>query len=244
MIRTNLANAVRHLRHQRGWRQLDLARHAGTSRQVVSKIERGLFTEIPLRTVERITAALEASVDLTVRWRGAELDRLTDATHARLAETTLRLFTTLGWDPRVEVSFNHYGDRGRVDVLAMHTATSTLAVVELKSAIGDMQDLLGRLDVKVRLGPMLADSVGWPRPRRVVPVLVIGESRAARRVIRDHDAVFRRFDVRGRQAWAWLRRPAMARPAPTGLLWFVNLPRAHRSGTRRVERVRRVQGGG
>lgn len=238
MVRTNLARAVRHLRHARGWRQVDLGARAGVSRQLVSQLECGELAGLTVRSIARVTEALGASLDVTVRWQGADLDRLADAAHARLAQSTVTLLDSLGWGTRVEVSFNHYGDRGRVDLLAMHPMSATLLVVELKSAIGDTQDLLGRLDVKVRLGRVLAASVGWPTPSRIVAALVIGDSRASRRIVREHDAVFRRFDLRGRQAVAWLRVPE---PEDVhGLLWFANVPRAAGGGIRRVKRVRPV----
>ncbi len=144
-----------------------------------------------------------------------------------------------GWQTGVEVSFNHYGDRGRVDVLAFHPALAVLLVVEVKSAIGNTQDTVGRLDVKARLGGVLADGAGWPVPTTVVPALGVGDSRTARRIVAEHDAVFARYASRGRQARAWLRRPS--RPAPTGLLWFANLPNAHGTGVTRRGRVRTVK---
>ena len=240
MLRTNVGRAVRHLRQARGWRQRDLGARAGVSRQLVSQLECGELEGLTLRSIRRVTDALGASVDVTVRWHGADLDRLADAAHARLAQATVTLLDSLGWDTRVEVSFNHYGDRGRVDVLAMHARSATLVVIELKSAIGDLQELLGTLDMKVRVGRVLAGSVGWPAPSRILPALVIGESRASRRIVREHDAVFRRFHLRGRQALAWFRNPTSG--AAGGLLWFANLPRATGGGIRRVGRVRPVTG--
>ena len=65
-----------------------------------------------------------------------------------------------GWSVRPEVSFNHYGDRGRVDLLAFHAASGVALVIEVKGSIGDLQDALGRLDVKLRLGRSLADASG------------------------------------------------------------------------------------
>lgn len=42
------------------------------------------------------------------------------------------------------MSFNHYGDRGRYDILAFHPPTGILLVVEVKTGIGDVQATLGR----------------------------------------------------------------------------------------------------
>ncbi len=242
MLRTNLPRAVRHLRRHRGWRQADLASRSGVSRQVLSRIECGSLESVPIRTLDRLVAALGASADLTVRWQGADLDRLIDAGHARLVQETVSLLVSSGWEARVEVSFNHYGDRGRVDVLGLHRPTGTLLIGEVKTAIGDMQEMLGRLDVKARLARVLASTVEWPMPTRIVPTLVVAESRASRRIVATHDAVLARFELRGRQAVAWVRRPGSGQ-SPTGLLWFATVSHARGEGTKRLSRVRRPQPG-
>ena len=184
-----------------------------------------------------MVAALGATADLTVRWQGEQLDRLADATHALIVERAASEFGSAGWLTRVEVSFNHFGDRGRVDLLAFHPVGRILIVAEAKSAIGDTQDTVGRLDVKARLGPMLAESVGWGEVSHVLPALVIGDSRTARRVVGRHGATFGRFTLRGRSALAWLRRPGP--PVPSGLLWFTNVPDSRETGATRTRRVRR-----
>jgi transcriptional regulator with XRE-family HTH domain len=242
MLRSNLPRAVRHLRRRRGWRQTDLSRRAAISRQVVSRIETGQIGGVSLRTIGRVLDALDATGELIVRWQGEQLDRLIDADHAALVESAVQLLSSVGWLARVEVSFNHYGDRGRVDVLACHVPTRALLVVEVKSVIGDVQDTVGRLDVKARLGSSLASSVGWPAPRTVIRALVLADSRATRRVVATHDAAFSPFRPRGRQALAWLRHPVD--PPPGALLWFAKLPRARGAGITRPARVRRPQDGG
>jgi transcriptional regulator with XRE-family HTH domain len=235
-MRSNLPRAVRHLRRQRGWRQQDLADHAGSSRHVVSRVERGLLRRVSLGRIDALVEALGASVDITVRWQGERLDRLMDRMHAATQERAAASLRSLGWLTAVELSFNHYGDRGRVDVLAYHAPTACLLVGEVKSAIGDVQDTLGRMDVKARLGRSLAASAGWPDVRSVLPALIVTESRTARRVIALHPTLFGRFSLRGRSATAWLRHPRL--PPPTELLWFVTLPDAHVVRTGRPAQAR------
>ena len=174
-----------------------------------------------------------------VRWEGADLDRLVDASHAGLVESVASLLAGRGWLVRTEVSFNHFGDRGRVDVLALHPTARALIVCEVKSAIGDTQDTSGTLDVKVRLARTIAAGVGWDDVVAVVPALVVGDGRMARRVVRAHPAQFARFFLRGRSAVAWLRRPI---GAPSGLLWFAKLPDSRGVTTNRDRRVRSVLG--
>ncbi|HSJ00255.1 MAG TPA: helix-turn-helix domain-containing protein [Patescibacteria group bacterium] len=236
MLRSNLPRAVRELRRRHRWRQADLASRCGVSRQVISRIERGQLGSQSIRTLARVIEALDATAELVVHWRGEELDRLMDATHAALVQQTVAFFQSVGWVTRVEVSFNHFGDRGRVDVLALHRGARILAVVEVKSALGDLQDTAGRLDVKVRLGSMLASSIGWEQPEGVIRALVVADTRTARRVVERHAGIFDVFSLRGRRALAWVRSPSS--PSPRGLLWFVRLPDALGRGVTRSARVR------
>lgn len=231
---SNVPRAIRALRLDRRWSQEQLARRAGVSRELVSRLERGGLAGIGLSRLDRVATALGASVALTVRWQGEALDRLVDAAHAALQDSIAELLMSLGWLVRVEVSFNHYGDRGRVDILAYHPILRALLIVEIKSGLGDSQETLGRLDVKVRLGQLLARQVGWDNPDIIVPALVIGDLRSARAVVAAHGALFARFNVRGRAALAWLRRPH--EPWPQGLLWFASRHDSRRVTNTRVKR--------
>ena len=208
----------------------------------ISRIERGILRGLPLGTVERIADALGASVDVTLRWEGEQLDRLIDAAHAFIQQQSAAILTSGGWTVRPEVSFNHYGDRGRVDLLAYHGPTGVVLVIEVKGSLGDLQDALGRLDTKARLARSLADAAGWPHVRAVVPAFVFADTRSVRRTIAAHEAVFGRFSLRGRSAVAWTRRPSF--PAPGGLIWFVNVPDSHGVSLTRSRRVRTVISGG
>jgi transcriptional regulator with XRE-family HTH domain len=218
-VRTNVPRALWTLRHRRGWRQEDLGRRAGLSRDFVYRAEAGELHGMTVGSLARLTEALDAQLVVEIRWRGAELDRLTDADHARIVSAGARRLEWSGWIVRTEVSFNHFGDRGRCDLVAWHPGTRTLVIVEAKSRVGDLQETLGRLDVKARLGSVIAEQLGWARPSAVVAALVLDEQATNRRVLREHEAQFRRFGLRGRAAIAWLQRP---RPAAGigGLLWF------------------------
>jgi transcriptional regulator with XRE-family HTH domain len=238
VLRSNLPRAIRHLRRRRGWRQADLGARARTSDATISRLERGVVRGLPLGLIERVATALDATVDVTLRWEGEQLDRLIDSAHAYLVQQTASMLVAFGWVVRPEVSFNHYGDRGVVDLLAFHPSVGAVLVIEIKSIIGDVQATLGRLDVKARLARSLAESVGWSPVRAVVPALIFGDRRSARRTVATHDAIFGRYGVRGRSALAWVRRPVL--PAPSGLLWFVNVPDSRGVSVTRGRRVRTV----
>jgi hypothetical protein len=200
----------------------------------VSRAERGELHGLTIGTVSRLVEALDATLVVEVRWKGADLDRLLDRAHAAAQNAVAERLSAAGWLTRAEVSFNHFGDRGRCDLVAWHPSARTLLVVEIKSRLGDLQDTLGRLDVKVRLGPILAQQLGWDRPMRIVRALVLAEHRTNRRVVVRHDSLFRSFGMRGRQAFSWLRAPVAD---VTGLLWF-ELTDSGQSRTGRARRAR------
>ncbi len=236
-MHSNVPRGIRLLRLRRGWTQSQLGDRIGVSRETVSRLERGDVDGMTLQSLTRIAGALGASVFVQLRWQGANLDRLLDAAHAALQHSVAELLTSIGWQVRVEVSFNHYGDRGRVDIFAYHPFHRVLLVTEIKSALGDLQETIGRLDVKVRLARQMAGDLGWTDVRAVHPALVIGDTRRARRTVLEHGALFARYTRRGRDATAWLRRPAGTAGVGFGLLWFATLPDSHSTTVRAGQRA-------
>lgn len=236
MPHEHIGRAIRALRHRKRWRQQDLGEAAGVSRESVSRLERGEVETATVRLLERVATALGATVRIEVRWNGEQLDRLIDAGHAALQASVVHSLRAWQWTSEAEVSFNWYGDRGRCDAIAFHPETSTLVIVEVKTRIGDVQDLLGRLDVKVRLGSHIARQLGWPAPRRVLPCLVIAEGRTARRIVANHAALFARFPMRGGRGWRWLENPTDEAGGVGGILLFKPQPDSHGTTARRAVR--------
>ena len=156
-----LGLAIRTLRRRHGWTQHALADRAGVSQSAVSRAERGEGRSLTLRTLERIAEALGARVAVRLYWHGEELDRLLDAAHAGLVDQVVALLRASGWDVVPEATFSIYGERGSVDVLAYHPEHGALLVIEVKSAVPDMQLLLAGIDRKGRLAPGLARGRGW-----------------------------------------------------------------------------------
>lgn len=202
--------------------QVQLALRAGVTRRDVRLLERGHGRRLRWETLEAIFGALGARFGAGVLWNGPGLDRLLDGGHAAVAATVKRRLERWHWQVRIEVSYNRYGERGRIDLLAFHQATGILLVLEIKTAFVDVQDLLGTLDVKARLAPMIVDRFGWA-PRATVPGIVFVDSHASRAHVARLDTLFDRFTIRGRSSLSWLRRPA---DAPTGILWFTRAPEA------------------
>lgn len=228
-----LGRAVRALRVRRGWRQEDLGRAVGVSRSVVWRVERGRRQGITIDTLDALAAALDASIDLVMRWEGEGLDRLLDEGHARLVDEVVRRLSALGWDVAVEVSFSRYGERGSIDVLGWHPGRRALVVIEVKSVTPDMQAMLSGIDRKARLGPAIARERGWAADA-VARVLVIWDTTTNRRRLAAHAAsVKTALPAGSREIVAWLRDPA---GPPVAGVWF--LPNAQGMSAMGVRRHR------
>jgi transcriptional regulator with XRE-family HTH domain len=200
--------AIRAVRKRRHWRQQDVAERAGVSRSFISVVERGHLDRVALLTIRKIAAVLDIRVDLVARWRGGELDRLLGARHSALAESVAAHLSKLpGWDQAPEVSFSIYGERGVIDILAFHRPTGSLLVIELKTAIVDVNELVGSVDRKRRLAARIAADRGW-HPTSVSCWVIVAAGRTNRRRIEAHRTILRTaFPRSGRSMRAWLRRP-------------------------------------
>jgi transcriptional regulator with XRE-family HTH domain len=203
-----IGRSVRALRHRKRWRQLDLAVKVGIGQSVVSRVEAGDLDRVSVSTLERLLSELGAELAMYVRWHGGDLDRLLDEAHAGLVERVARLLRRLGWQVLVEVSYNRWGERGSVDILAWHADTRTVLVVEVKSEIAAVEETLRKHDAKVRLAPAILHERMGERPTRVARLLVLPDTSTTRRRLAVHDATFTAaYPTRGRPIARWLRRP-------------------------------------
>ncbi len=234
-------SALRTLRIRRRLRQLDVAVAAGVSRAAVSRLERGELDRLPLGAVRRIAAALDARLDVLPRWRGGDLDRVVNERHATLHDAVAGLFRSAGgWENDPEVSFSIYGERGIIDVLAWHPGRRMLLVIELKTDLPDVSDLMGGVDRKRRLAPQLALARGWD-PVLISTWVIVAESRTNRRRVATHGSVLRaKFPDDGRTMRSWLADPAISVNALSFLPAEPGGP-AH-AGVSAVRRVRQRAG--
>lgn len=206
------------LRRRLGLRQEDVAKRAKVSQQLVSLFENGGLGRISMGAARGIASAIGAELVITVRWRGAEMDRVRDEGHAAVVAAVALLLQAEGWLTAAEVTYSEYGERGSIDLLAFHPETRVLLVVEVKTEIVSVEETLRRHDAKVRLAARIAQQrFGWSSVA-TCPLLAIADARTARRRIERHDGVFgRTYPVRGWAARAWLRKPSPG----AGLLLFL-----------------------
>jgi transcriptional regulator with XRE-family HTH domain len=226
----------RALRQRRRLTQAELGSKARVSGSVICRIERGRADRVAVHTLVRVAAALDARIDVRLLWQGEGLDRLLDARHARLVDLVLDILSSSAWEVATEVSFNVYGERGSIDILAFHPSTGSLLVIEVKSVVPDIQSMLSALDRKGRLARDVARERGW-HVSTVSRLLVLPNDRTARRRVDDHATTFRiAFPARTVQVRGWLRRPE---GAIQGVMFVSDLRQA-----RTRQRVRSSSGPG
>lgn len=234
----SVGRQVQGVRLARNLRQSDIVERAGVSRHTISRVERGLLEGVTVGTLRAVGRAMGMPSLVTLGWRGPEVERLLDRVHAAMVEKVVSTLTGLGWATAPEHSFNHYGERGAVDVLAWHVARRALLVVETKSRLWDLQSTLVTLDRKRRLLPDLAaQSFGW-RARTVGVVLAMPETSAHRHVVERHGATFRAaFPDRQVRVKAWLEDPDQDLRG----IWFLSI--AHEVSVRQRSRHKRTRFG-
>jgi transcriptional regulator with XRE-family HTH domain len=198
---------VRLLRKRKRWTQARLATEASVSRWVVSQIECGRADRFTLDVVKRVVDATGGYLSVRIQFHGEGMDRLRDRAHARMVEDVVSLLVAFGWVVETEVSFNHFGERGSIDILAFHARAGTLLIIEVKTVVPDVGGMLMTLDRKVRLAPGLAQARGWTA-RSVSRLLVLPEASTPRRRVADHAVTFgTSFPARNEAIRRWLRRP-------------------------------------
>lgn len=201
--------AIRAVRRNRGWRQVDLALASGLAQTSISAIERGHLDRTSLAHLRRVFGALDGRVEFDLRWRGGNLDRTLDERHAQLVGVVVRRLARYGWEAQVEVTYAIYGERGSIDILALHQATGSFLVIEVKTALTSIEETLRRHDEKVRLAARVGrERFGWAA-ETTSRILVIADLSTARRQVARHAAVLDAvLPASSGSVRRWLRDPA------------------------------------
>jgi transcriptional regulator with XRE-family HTH domain len=232
-----VGRGLRAIRHRLGWRQEDVAELCGLSQQSVSRAESGRLTEMTIESLRAVATAIGGDIELVLRWRGAALDRLVDERHADLVGAIASRLGAVGWEALSEASYSEFGERGSIDILALHRSSGILLVVEIKTELGSVEETLRKHDEKVRLGPKIARARFGVWPAHVARLLVLSGSSTPRRQVDRHAVLFdRAYPLRGQRVNAWLREPARA---VSGIL-FVSPTRGTSTGRVRISRRQRA----
>ncbi len=183
------------------------------------RLEAGRAGDLELDRIRRVLTTLGGRARLTAWYGGAAADRLLDEKHAGIVERALALLVRRGWQVLAEVSYSEYGERGSIDIMAGYEETKALAVCEIKSAIGSLEETNRVLDVKERIAPKLAKQrFGW-WPSNVGRLLVVPNEMTVRRTIARHELTMAAtYPARSREVRAWLRHP----DRPLRAIWFIS----------------------
>lgn len=186
-----------------------------------------------LSMLEKHASVLDLRMEVRLIGRSGEVPMLADEEHAAIVGSLAAWFREAGFEVELEASFNEFGERGRIDVLAYDPASRTLVIVEVKTLLVDHQDLLGALSVRTRLAPTIARRRGWD-VRRTVTVLAVARTSLNRSAVSAHAALFEAFSVSrlGRTALAthermlvWVGPDRVARQR-----WIAGRQRVRRRG--------------
>lgn len=159
--------------------------------------------------IRRVSAALDVRVDLVARWRAGDLDRLLNAKHSQLHELVARWFAfeLPQWILAPEVSYAIHRERGVIDIVAWHPGRRAILVIELKTDIVDVNQLIGKVDEKARLIRQIVRYRGWD-PLTVSTWVIVAAGRTNRARLAAHRSVLRAaFPSDGRAIRGWLHDP-------------------------------------
>jgi transcriptional regulator with XRE-family HTH domain len=203
-----IGSSLRAVRLRRRLRQVDVATAAGIPRGAVMRIEAGRLEDVSFGHVRRLARVLDARFEGLIRWGGADLDRLVNRGHALMHEAMFRWLRDVGgWIALPEVSFARDGERGVIDIVAWHAASRILLVIELKTRIVDINDLMATMDIRRRVAWQIARDHDWD-PVAVGVWVVIAAGRSNARALADHATVLRaKFPADGRSMRRWLAKP-------------------------------------
>ncbi len=221
-----LGSTFRAIRLELRLRQLDVASRAGVCQQTVSNVERGRLGGLSIEALASIAEAIGADLTVMVRWRGPKLARLLDRRHAQLQDRVAAILAASGWEVLPEETFNHYGERGSVDLVGWRTDRRALLLVEVKSELVDLQETIRTLGVKTRIVPeAMRRSRGWAADA-VASVLVLPDAHVHRSAVARHSALLAAaLPARTRAVNDWLADPVGSLKG----IWF--LPNTPPGGT-------------
>jgi transcriptional regulator with XRE-family HTH domain len=194
-----LGRELRGARVGLGLSQREVGKAAGVAASTVSRIERAVFVEAPLRLLVRLHGVV--GLDLAVRTFPGTMP-LRDASHAELLGRLRAILpATVRWRTEVPVG---PGDQRAWDV-ALGSGTA-LVGVEAETRVADAQALDRRVQLK------LADS------DLKVAILLLNDTLRNRRVVREFPDAFANYPERGREILPLLRAGRL--PTRSGIVFL------------------------
>jgi transcriptional regulator with XRE-family HTH domain len=201
---------LRLIRIQRRRRQKDVAEKARVPRSVVIKIEAGRLEQVTVGQLRAVVQANGAWLENRIHTPGDDGLRMLRRAHAEAQQQVIERLASDNWITVPEASFSIYGERGVIDVLAWQPLHRALLIVETKTLLVDLGDLLATMDRRIRLSGTIAAERGWA-PQVVGAWIAVTDTRLNRQRLSTYAELLRSaFPADGRQIGAWLREPRTA----------------------------------
>ena len=161
------------LRTAIGWTQRELGVRIGMAQSEISRIERGVLTDLTLATAERVLGAMGARLVITLETPLLiDRQRQREPAHARCSAHVAARLERSGWQVATEVEIGGDRSRGWIDVLAFHPSTGILLVIEIKTEIHDLGAIQRSMGWYEREAWMAAGRLGW-QPGRLLGCLLL-----------------------------------------------------------------------
>jgi transcriptional regulator with XRE-family HTH domain len=184
--------------------QQELADALGIHRGHLANIELGRVN-ISADLMDRIAVALGQRLELIVHGpRFIAARRPHDLVHAWCTGYVVRRLGD-GWQTAREVAASAGGIHGWIDILAYQPATSTLAVIEIKSRLDDFGAVERQVGWYERRAPQLARELGWRHRQLVTWLIVLAADEVDRSIQANRDSVGQAFPGRADGVLACIR---------------------------------------
>ena len=134
--------------------------------------------------------------------------KLLDERHAALLRAVATVLQGLGFEVHVEYTFNIWGERGSIDILAWHPLFRATLPIEVKTRLVDLQDLFATTGRKRRLLAAICRAESWESVA-AASLIVLPEEGWARSGVRKFAPLFdTAFPARTVEVRQWLHRPS------------------------------------
>lgn len=180
--------SVRQTRKARGLTQVQLARRAGVSRSLVSKVECAR-RPVSIASVAAIADAMSIRVEFMLQPPFIPGSRTTrDTVHARCVVYVERRMVAAGWIVVREAPIGRVDAGGFIDILAWNPLTGALLVIEVKTQLRDFGEIERTLGWYERAAVAATRTRGW-KVRDAAACLLCLDSREVAETLRDSRSV-------------------------------------------------------
>jgi transcriptional regulator with XRE-family HTH domain len=205
-------------RRRRRWSQETLARRAGVSAMMVSRLERGRGAHASLDTWQRVLTAL--GIPLTVNMARDPMEEPADAGHLKVQELILRLGRATDRGRSFELPTRPADPSRSSDTGLRDDPHRTLLLVECWNTMGNIGEAARSSARKTAEAEGLAAAIGGDDgPYRIAACWVVRATRRNRELVARYPEVFAARFPGSSVGWARALSDGAPPPREPGLVW-------------------------